>query len=45
MADSFVNMAIQKSDKNLKEVEDDLMKFFKELKNQVQNLVIGRQMK
>ena len=32
MADSFVNMAIQKSDKNLKEVEDDLMKFFKELK-------------
>ena len=32
MGESFVTMATQKTDKNLKEVEDDLMKFFKELK-------------
>jgi 5-methylcytosine-specific restriction protein B len=32
MGESFVNMAIQKTDKNLSAVEKDLMKFFKELK-------------
>ena len=32
MGESFVAMAIQKTDKNLKEVEEDLLKFFKELK-------------
>jgi len=32
MAESFVAMATQKTDKNLKEVEEDLLKFFKELK-------------
>jgi DNA polymerase III delta prime subunit len=32
MGESFVAMATQKTDKNLKEVEEDLLKFFKELK-------------
>jgi 5-methylcytosine-specific restriction protein B len=32
MGESFVTMATQKTDKNLKEVEEDLIKFFKELK-------------
>jgi len=32
MGESFVKMAIQPTDKNLKEVEEDLIKFFKELK-------------
>jgi 5-methylcytosine-specific restriction protein B len=32
MGESFVTMATQKTDKNLKEVEEDLLKFFKELK-------------
>ena len=32
MGESFVKMAIQKTDKNLKDAEDDLIKFFKELK-------------
>jgi 5-methylcytosine-specific restriction protein B len=32
MGESFVAMATQKSDKNLKKTEEDLMKFFKELK-------------
>jgi len=32
MSESFVAMATQKTDKNLKEVEEDLLKFFKELK-------------
>jgi 5-methylcytosine-specific restriction protein B len=32
MGESFVAMATKKTDKNLKEVEDDLIMFFKELK-------------
>ena len=32
MGESFVAMATKKTDKNLKEVEEDLLKFFKELK-------------